>query len=290
MTVVIRMDILIKLQILEDLTNSEKTLANYIMNNVNEIPSMTPQEICDGAFVSVSTIYRLIAKLELNGVNDLKLEIAKRNSVTKENYKKIDYNFPIVPTDHISDLSENLKNLYQETLSSTHALYNNEVLLEVSKLMLNARNIVIFTSSSNIYFAQNFQFQMQEIGVHVDVPLEDYMARLAASNTTSEDVALVISFGGRGRTTKDVIKILENNKAKIVLITSTQDNPLQKYADYKIYLTSFEDHYHKVSSFSSRMSLLYILDMLYSIYFTENYEDNVHNKLQRYRKMNPQQE
>ena len=286
MGMVIKMDILAQLQLLEDLTNSEKTLANYILNNAHNIPNMSSQEICEGAFVSVSTIYRLITKLELSGINDLKVKIAKSKG-SNETASRIDFNFPIVPTDHISDLSDNLKNLYEETLSSTRALFNKEVLLEVSKEMLKANRITLFTSSSNVYFAQNFQFQMQEIGVYVDVPSEDYMMRLAASNSSADDLAIVISFGGRGKTTREVVKILKANKTKIVLITSTQDNPLKEIADYHIFMTSFEDHYQKVSSFSSRLSLLYILDMLYSIYFTENYEQNVHNKLQSYRKMEP---
>ena len=81
------------------------------------------------------------------------------------------------------------------------------------------------------------------------------------------------------------MQLLKKNKTPIVLICSTLENPLKNSADYILYMSSHEDHYNKISSFSTRMSLLYILDSLYTCYFKLDYDRNIKNKLTYYEKM-----
>ena len=57
------------------------------------------------------------------------------------------------------------------------------------------------------------------------------------------------------------------------------------YADYLLYLSSNEDHYQKISAFSTRMSLMYLLDSLYALYFKRHYEENVRKKLSAYERL-----
>lgn len=82
-----------------------------------------------------------------------------------------------------------------------------------------------------------------------------------------------------------VCQILSDNHSPIVLITSTQKNPLTRFALHKIYMSSYENHYQKISSFSTRMTLLYILDTLYSIYFRLQYDELLNRKLTTYEKI-----
>ena len=78
---------------------------------------------------------------------------------------------------------------------------------------------------------------------------------------------------------------IKNNKTPIILISSTNKNPLTKYARYKLYLSSNENHFNKISSFSTRLSLLYILDSIYTSYFKLDYDKNVTYKLNTYKKL-----
>ena len=103
--------------------------------------------------------------------------------------------------------------------------------------------------------------------------------------SNQDHVALVISFGGRGSSIGAITELLKKNKTPIVLICSTLENPLKNSADYILYMSSHEDHYNKISSFSTRMSLLYILDSLYTCYFKLDYDRNIKNKLTYYEKM-----
>ena len=126
---------------------------------------------------------------------------------------------------------------------------------------------------------------MQEIGININVPVEEYNQRLVAACSDETHMAILISFGGRGILANKLAKTLENNGTPILLISSTEENPMMDLADYQLYLCSNENHYNKISSFSTRLSLLYILDILFACYFETDYDNNLKNKLLYYKKL-----
>ncbi|MGM0213897.1 MurR/RpiR family transcriptional regulator [Enterococcus sp. AZ109] len=270
---------------LKDLTTNEKALADYISANPKKTLSYKPKELAAAAFVSVATVYRLINKLDLNGMGEMKLELASTLRDT-ESFEEIDYDYPILESDTPFQITESLGRTYQHTIDETLRFSDPDILATVSQVLLKAKTIDIYAASANLFFAQNFKFQMQEIGILVNVPEEDYIQRLSAANSTQDHAAIVVSYGGRGQTLNAVVKILYENQVPIILITSTQDNPLAKHATYKLFMASIENHYDKVSSFSTRMSLLMLFDTLYAVYFNHNYEKNIDFKLKNYQKMN----
>lgn len=278
------MNIFNKLEQIVDLTDNEKILVDYMKEHGYEFIQMNSDEIAAKCYVSVSTIYRLCRKLEISGLSELKVQIS---SSLDEHLKeeKIDYNYPFLQNETQYQLTHKLKDVYDQTLTSTLNLFDLEQLRLAVQCMKKAKTIDVFTSAGNIFFAENFKFQMQEIGININVPIEDYQQRLLAASSDSTHFAIVISFGGRGAAIGRITKLLKQNKTPILLICSTLENPIKKYADYILYMSSHEDHYNKISSFSTRLSLLYILDSLYTCYFKLDYDKNIENKLKYYETM-----
>lgn len=278
------MNLLKKLENLENVTPNERILIDAILKDPESFIAAKPKEIASLTYVSVPTIYRLINKLGLSGVNDLKLQLQDAlRSETDVPVESID--FPISPTDTVNEILLHLKDVYTQTIEDTLSLSDQQVLVDVSALMKQAAFIDMYASAGNLFFARNFQFQMQEINVNVNVPEAEYMQKLSAGNADARHLSIVISFGGRGGSMNTVCQILSDNHSPIVLITSTQKNPLTRFAQYKIYMSSYENHYQKISSFSTRMTLLYILDTLYSIYFRLQYDELLNRKLTTYEKI-----
>ncbi|MGX6979524.1 MurR/RpiR family transcriptional regulator [Vagococcus elongatus] len=282
------MTIFTKLLALENLTGNEKHLVDYIFSEPEKIVRSRPNEIAEGAFVSLATLYRLINKLGLSGVGELKIELLTglKSQKANEEEVEIDYDYPIIESDSSFQIMQNLSTIYRNTVDETMNIADPEELVVIGKKMLEAETIDVYISSSNLFFAQNFKFQMQEIGILVNVPEEAYVQELSAANSNEKHLAIVVSFGGRGKTTGEVLRILNDNKVEIILITSTQDHPLSSYGDHKLYLASEENHYDKISSFATRLSLLYIFDTLYAVYFNQCYKENIDFKLQNYKKIN----
>lgn len=279
------MNIFSKLDNLTDLTANEQTLVDYMKNNPERFVNMSADEISAACFVSIPTIYRLCKKLKLNGLSQLKMVVSNSIRDYMKEKNGIDYNYPFSQNETQYQITVKMKELYEQTLTTLNNLIDLEQLRLIALALKKAKYIDIYTSAGNIYFAENFKFQMSEIGVAVNVPVEQYQQSLAAAASNEEHVAIVVSFEGRGMLVEQVMTLLKKNKTPIVLISSTTNKTMIQSSDYNLYLNPNENHYNKISSFSTRLSLLYLLDCIYTCYFKLDYDKNVKYKTETYMKM-----
>lgn len=279
------MNIFSKLDKLTDLTQNEKTLVYYMQNNSEDFIRMSASEISKACFISTSSIYRLCKKVGLAGLAELKVQVSLSINEYLKEQNSLNFDYPFKQNEAQNQVVLKMKELYEQTIQSSLNLIDLNTLKLVASILKKAIYIDFYTSAGNIYFAENFKFQMQEIGTFINVPIEEYHQLLTASTSDEKHVAIIVSFEGRGLITKNLANILKKNNTPIILISSTNDNPITKYADYHLYLSSNENHFNKISSFSTRLSLLYLLDCIYTCYFKFDYEKNVNYKLSTYKKL-----
>lgn len=276
------MNIFTKLKNEQSFTKSEKGIVNYILTQPEEFLSASLETICQSCFVSSPTVYRLCTKLGCNGLTDLKVQISGSLPDYMAENQAFDFNYPVDAKQSDLEAVKRLEEDYSQTLTAVRNLLDLKTVRQVVRVMQKAKQIDIYTSAGNVYFAQNFRFQMQEIGILVNVPVDEYLQRLTAAASDENHLGIIISFGGRGAVMSDVTSILKQKKTPIVLISSVQEKILSKLADWHLYMADQESHYNKMSSFSTRLSLLYILDVLYLFYFRLDYDGNVQKKLDYY--------
>lgn len=243
---------------------------------------MSSKDLGKACFVSTATVYRLCDKLNLAGFSDLKIKITSSlNDYLKSN-GDFNFDFLVNPYQTHYEIVHKIKEDYEQTLNLTANLFSLDQLRLIASAMKKAKVIDIYTSAGNINFALNFQFQMKEIGIDVNVPIDEYHQRLTAVSSNQEHLAIVITFGGRGILSYILPRILTKTKIPIVLISSYDYTFKEVEAAYQLYISPYENHYKKISSFSTRLSLLYILDVLYTCYFELDYQENIDKKLMYY--------
>lgn len=89
------MNIFTQLRNTKNLTNNEKQIVDFILDNPNAFLNMSSEQICKKCFVSTTTLYRLCQKFNLSGLSDLKVKMSGSiNSYLKEN-KDFDFDFPV---------------------------------------------------------------------------------------------------------------------------------------------------------------------------------------------------
>ena len=279
------MNIFSRLDNLTDLTANEQTLVDYMKNNPERFINMSADEISTACFISIPTIYRLCKKLDLNGLAQLKVMVSTSiRDYLKEN-KSLDYNYPFTQNETQYQITTKMKDLYEQTLVISNNLIDLDQLRLIASALKNTEFIDVYTSAGNLYFAENFKFQMAEIGRFVNVPFEEYHQMLTAASSDQNHIAIVISFEGRGILVNKIVSLLTKNQTPIILISSTSLKSMANLCNYHLYLSPYENHYNKISSFSTRLSLLYLLDCIYTCYFKLDYDKNVKYKTSTYLKM-----
>ena len=105
-------------------------------------------------------------------------------------------------------------------------------------------------------------------------------------NWTAEDVAafnkiLIVACGTAyhaGLVTKQYIENIVKRKAHSILITSRGESQWQDKVDIILPMTTREKLYSHIASYTSTVSIMLILDMLYSCYFHKHYDEAFQHK------------
>ncbi len=281
-----RMNIFARLEDDREFSENERIVAAYILRDPVRFLEQGGKEIERECFVSQATIYRLCEKLGLAGLSELKVKVSgSLKDYLSRKGTDFDYDFPVKRGQTLYEAVNGLREDYEETVRETAGLFQTEELGRAVEAMRKAKVIDVYTSAGNIFFAENFQFQMREIGVPVQVPVEEYQQRLTAASGDGSHFAVVISFGGRGMLTDGICRLLRENGTPFLLISSREYRPEEPKPDFHIFLASGENHFHKMSSFSTRLSLLFVLDVLYTGYFQTDYDGFLERKLSYYKKI-----
>ena len=107
---------------------------------------------------------------------------------------------------------------------------------------------------------------------------EDYHIQLTrARNSTEEDLAIIFSYSGQSREIIDCMDILKKNTATTIALTRYTPSPVSKAADYCLYVASGEPTLKK-ENLASKVAMLNLVDMLYTIYIVSHYKGTF-NKL-----------
>lgn len=276
------MNLFINLKENKDLSKNERVLADYILKHPEDVLKMSSKDLGKVCFVSTATVYRLCDKLRLSGFSDLKIKITSSLDDYRKSNEDFNFDFPVNQFQTHYEIIQKIKEDYEQTLNLTANLFSLDQLRLIASAMEKAQIIDVYTSAGNINFALNFQFQMQEIGIQVNVPIDEYQQRLTAASSNENHLAIIITFGGRGILSDILPRILHKVKTPIVLISSYDYTFKDFDPDYQLYISSYENHYKKISSFSTRLSILYILDVLYTCYFKLDYQENIEKKLAYY--------
>ena len=274
---------------LDSLSKKELKVANYILKHSEEVSKMTVAELSKKCKTSTATIMRLCYSLKYSGYK----EFIKALYSDIANHIKKDETIYDIDNEDVHDLSiesiiYSVSNLNINCLNTTLKIINPKDVEKAVELIHKATKVNIYALSGSKVVAYDAFFKFQRLGIDVQAFDEPHSQLLSASVSKPTDVAIIISFGARGVSSEHIAKLLKKNKTPINLITSTLENPLEKYAQYILYMSSYEDHYNKISSFATRLSLLYLLDCLYTCYFRLDYQKNIDKKLNYYETMTRQ--
>lgn len=151
------MNIFIKIKNINHLINSQKILAQYIVDHPLETIDCDIQELAQQSYVSTSTIYRFLDKLELKGLSQLKMLIFSQYQNYIKEQNDTDYKYPFKEFDTHHTIIHKMNSLYNQTLTATKNLIDIEELLRVVQALDKAKRIYIFPGIGNIYSAGSFE-------------------------------------------------------------------------------------------------------------------------------------
>ena len=262
-------------------TDASGTIGKFLLKEKSKIENYSMQEIADYTFSSRPTLVRFAKKLGYSGWRDFLKAFLKEVKYLEPNILEVDFNVPFKKSDTTSSIIKKISKVKIDANLDTIELLDEGQLNDAVRILKNSNRIVMLGISINIIMAQLFQHKMLRIGRSVELINQVDQAFMSYS-LTKGDCVIVISYSANNieRLPISLLKSLKEHEVSIIGITSMGDNFIRAYSDATLTISSRENMYSKISSYATEESILLILDILYSSYFSLEYDKNMEYKLQ----------
>lgn len=264
-----------KLRLQQDLTNTEKRIADYILENLAEIPAINVADLAKNTYTSHSSVIRLSQKMGYEGFRDFRVAVSEIAHSDLYRSNPVDANFPFLPQDSTKEIAKKIADLTINTVQRTYAQLDEQILDEAADLLANAERIFLFAQGDSQIRARSFQNKLVKINKFLIIADEYADEDWNAASLTSRDCAIFITYRARVPQYERMLKHFLNENVPSILITGNNQSNLIPLATHSIVFTQEELDFIKVSTFSSQIAFEYILDTLFSLLYAKNFQANL---------------
>ncbi|MDF2503517.1 MurR/RpiR family transcriptional regulator [Clostridium sp.] len=252
----------------DDFFEAEKKIANYIINNKEEVIEMTIAELAAASGASEATISRFCKKCNMKGFHHLKISLAKE--IVESNMDAIPVSNDIDENNIPQSLQNILANKIEE-LRQTISMINEESFKEILHLLNNAKSVQFAAVGNTIPVALDGTYKFNQIGIKA-ISNTIWETQLAYTyNLTNEDVLISISNSGASKRLLTVIEAANEKKATTIAITNNEWSPIAKASKYHI-TTATREKLFMDEYYFSRVSASMVIEILY-LFLTVKKED-----------------
>lgn len=264
-----------KLRMQKDLTNTEKRIADYILQNLTTIPAINVADLAKNTYTSHSSVIRLAQKMGFDGFRDFRVAVSEiaHSDIYRSN--PVDANFPFLPQDSTKEIAKKIADLTINTVQRTYAQLDDQVLDDAAELLAKAERIFLFAQGDSQIRARSFQNKLVKINKFLIIADEYADEDWNAASLTSNDCAIFITYRARVPQYERMMKHFINENIPAILLTGNSQSNLIPLAAQSIVFTQEEMDYVKVSTFSSQVAFEYILDTLFSLLYAKDFQQNL---------------
>ena len=257
-------------------TAQEKNLADYILNNIYSITTMSSKELADEAFLSPSTVSRLSKKAGASNFTDLKVRLSREIDEAALKNRSMDVNVPFTARDSKQTIVNNISKISVNSILLMQEHLDLSAVLKAATLINGSKTINIYGIGSSLSVAYPFYDKMSRIGYSINIDGEQTSQFYKAVNSARECCSVFISYSGETPANIAVARILKERWIPVIVITKHVDSPLAKLASCVIPIYSEENDSmtDKIDVFASEVAVQYILNCLFGLVYSLNYEKN----------------
>lgn len=245
-------------QLIPELSKSEQSVGNYIIQNPEQIINSSLSAIAESCAVSEPTVVRACRKLGFSGFQNMKVALAQSVlTPIRANSEEV------TPEDTAQQVISKVFTGTVHTLEFTRDILRPEDLEAAADLLTSARRILIFGLGGSGPVAMDLNHKLMRLGLNATAYTDPHLQAISAAYCTDQDVVFAISHSGSSRNVIANTRYAKSLGAKVISLTNLGSSPLTKLADLSLFTASEETKY-RIVAISSRIAELTVLDSIYT--------------------------
>lgn len=257
-------------------TNTEQTLAQYILEHRHAVIKMNIRELAAASFTSTATVTRFCKKIGIGSFVDLKLKLwgDLQEKDSGEPVPSVD--IPYHENDSMEQIARKIERISVESIRNTRKALDFALLDDIVEALHRAPVIHCFGEGDSLLSVYDFKSKMMRINKRIELETDFAAQSHQAMNADHTHCAIIISHSGRKRNPIAIARLLELHQVPLIVITLDPRSPLAGMATWRIFTGAAEKErlMDKLTTYSSQVAVHYILDCLFSFIYALNYREN----------------
>lgn len=226
------------------LTESEKRVCTYIIQNYEKIPHMSINQLAQKSYTSKTVVINMAQKLGFEGYTDLRYYLRDETDSSKR----------YVEEDEIA-------HKIMETTQMTLKTLNREKLQQVADEIIEAKTVYIAARGTSKAVALHLSHLLLTSGVKC-ILIDDYnLLPIISHQVVEDELIILISLSGETKKIVDAAQAAKARNAHVVGISSFSHNALSRIADITLFSSASETE-TSVDDDISRLGFFMIAEIL----------------------------
>ncbi len=250
------------------LTKQSKRLADYIRENPSQVTRMTAKALGEASGTSAAAVVRLCQQLGYDGLEQLKLSLARYISHEELNVT-ID---PIIaPGDSIPDIAQKLCHLQTNNAQETLALFDYDAVKRAVALLQKARRVYLYGLGSSGLVAQEFCHRLNRIGTACIFLQDGHTSLEYAAVIGPKDLMICFSYSGETKEVYLAAQKARERGVEVIAVTRNKASTLSDSASVVLKVPVLEKRV-RVAAVASISSEMFVADVLYMSLLQKDFE------------------
>lgn len=254
-------------------SDSEQTIVNYLLENMNQVSDLTLDQLAKKVYVSNATIIRMCQKLGFKGYKQFKIQFVKEIESAKYLADSVDFSIPFGGMEDNHAIMNRISNLYKESINLCLQRIDPDAIADIAKAMVKADRIFIFAEGDTMFTVKGFINKLLKLNIYPILASESYEDVATSCNIRKNDCVMFISYSFKSSRFTEFYQMIKDRPIDMIAITANEKHIISKMSKYRLIVADKENN-HKIATFYSQFVFDYLLNILYSMIYANDYQKN----------------
>lgn len=233
----------------EKLTNVEKNIAEFFLNNTEQI-EMSSKSIAKRLFVSEASLSRFAKKCGFKGFREFLFY-----------YENAFHN----KSKDVNELMQMVFNMYQELLDKTLELSEEMKIRKIAGILGKSKKVYVYGIGSSGIAAKEFKLRFMRVGLFVEAVTDAHMMRMNSVLVDKDTLVLGITLSGKTEEILEALKISKKRGGTTVMLTAYPQESFFDYCDEVLQIAAFRN-LEFGTLISPQFPVLIMIDIVYAYF------------------------
>jgi DNA-binding MurR/RpiR family transcriptional regulator len=224
--------------VIDSLKSAERRIAEYILENPEDVVNSTIEELAEKTKSSYATISRFCKKIGFSGYKEFKStlinDLASHIDIRYEDYVE---DFSIGTNTPTKQVCEMVHEYSVRSIEHTALILDVGTIDTTVEKLIQAHFLYCIGSGTSNVSAHYAYIKFFRLGIPCQYEADSTLFRMRAGIMTEQDVLLAISSSGRTPSVIDAARIAKENGAFVISLSDFAISPLTKISDLNLYTT-----------------------------------------------------